>query len=1568
MHSIGLGYDPAYLVDSIAPGAENYYLSAVAEHGEPPGIWTGRGAEELGFVLGAEVDAAAFTELYSTFHDPRDPNFLNKDVPAEEKARLGRKPPTFKKFEEALAAKLATEPEASPERRRELEIEVRKEHRGAVYFLDLTYSPPKSVTLLHAGLQVRAQQATEAGRLDEAAAYDQAAGKVWDAIMAGNQALLDYYQAECGATRTGFHGKDVEGRTTGRWIEAPNWVVASFRQHTSRNGDPQLHVHNAALSRVQCADGVWRSLDSRAIHKARPAAGAVAERVTVEQMTATLGVEHRARPDGNGFEIVGVSQAQIDTFSSRRVDVLEGTERGEGLKARIAQYEKDHGRPPSARTLFAMAQHATKATKRGKEKGDAVPSREEELRAWQQQATAAERDGLAGIPDQALGRIDVATLDVELGDKALHRVLAAAVADAQQDRAEFNQYTLTRMINRHLPEYLGGLEPARVTQLLQELTAQAVAPGNRYGVQSLVMPDAVEAPAMFRRADGRSVYAAPCVGRLTTDRQLARETGLLESTQQLDAPRVSAERAAAWLGLEQAGEETPEGTAGAPSKPSAGADRAADAPQAEPSAPQDGPGRAAAQGQARDGERTQRHRPDQDRAIYNIATSGRRTDTLVGPAGAGKSYTVGKLKDLWQQETGAAVIGLALSQNAANVLKGEGLTEAYNIAQFLDRVESGEIRVEAGQLIIIDEASMVPTEHLAEIQKIGTKAGAKLVWTGDPAQLSAPEAGGMMRMVVAEFGAQELTTVERMQEEWERQASLGLREGSMEALGAYDRHGRIVEGDREQMETAAYRAYLADYLQGRQSLLIASTNEKAAELAGRIREELVRYGKVAPDGITLRDRNTAGVGDLITARSNDRKVTVGGQERLLSNRDVFEVIGFDGAGGIQARLVTSEGAGAEAYLPYQYVRRHVELGYAGTVHAAQGRTVDSCYGLVDERTTRELLYVSLTRGRDRNQAYVITSSERAADLSREAPPAPGLEQRRAPDLDRGAVGAAEAHEGAATAQHAGDRFAVLAGVLQRQDAQPTAIEAMRAEQDRPTHMAVIGSQWTDVVRTLSEKHIHEQLQTLLRPEEYERISADPARASVLAVLRRAELSGLAADQVLAEAVTERDFEGARSIAQVLHGRIEQRIGGAEPEEAATWRERTPDLGSPEANRFAQELAAAMDERTMELAGRALQTRPQWLTAVLGADRVDSGADLAQQYAVAGPVAAYREQYGYAHPSDPIGPEPGRGEPEQRAAWRSAFRALGYPAAERDVTGATDGQLWVMRAAYEREAKWAPAHVTEQQRAAEISAHALTGEAALLQQQAQVEADPIRRDGLEIKTRATQLLAEQTAERRTALGFIAAAREAWHRSTAGKRLSAMRADEELRRRHPEAELPPLHPDGLAPDRAEAERQAAEQAEREAERQPMPGQLELFTVSERERVAEPEAEPERLAEIEQVTAVERVDDGPIQLELDLGPVTAPTGGVLADLRASLERARYAARVATERDRASAREAAEQERRLEEPAHEQERGAAHEQLPTMADFPHSPAQMLRIAPSVAQEPLSRPARGDDGPAIER
>jgi len=53
-----------------------------------------------------------------------------------------------------------------------------------------------------------------------------------------------------------------------------------------------------------------------------------------------------------------------------------------------------------------------------------------------------------------------------------------------------------------------------------------------------------------------------------------------------------------------------------------------------------------------------------------------------------------------------------------------------------------------------------------------------------------------------------------------------------------------------------------------------------------------------------------------------------------------------------------------------YLREHVSLGYAVTVHSAQGVTADTSRAVLGENTSRALLYVAMTRGRHTNTAHL----------------------------------------------------------------------------------------------------------------------------------------------------------------------------------------------------------------------------------------------------------------------------------------------------------------------------------------------------------------------------------------------------------------------------------------------------------------------------------------------------------------------------------------------------------------------------------------------------------------------
>src|SRR5437773_5130394 len=181
---------------------------------------------------------------------------------------------------------------------------------------------------------------------------------IWQAVRAG----FGYFQREAGYTRTGSHGRRVHGRETGQWREA-DLAVAHWLQHTSRDGDMQLHVHSQIAHVAKTAtDGKWRAPDSIGYNEHIGAVAAIVSQHLEEALTARFGLEWTARDDGHGFEIEGISGAMMRVFSSRRESITAD------LRGRAARFEERYGRAPSQRELAHLAQ-ASNFTTRAKKEG-----------------------------------------------------------------------------------------------------------------------------------------------------------------------------------------------------------------------------------------------------------------------------------------------------------------------------------------------------------------------------------------------------------------------------------------------------------------------------------------------------------------------------------------------------------------------------------------------------------------------------------------------------------------------------------------------------------------------------------------------------------------------------------------------------------------------------------------------------------------------------------------------------------------------------------------------------------------------------------------------------------------------------------------------------------------------------------------------------------------------------------------------------------------------------------------------------------------------------------------------
>ena len=296
--TLSKGYDLDYIWKQVDRGpakdAASYYIQASESGGEPPGRWWGPGAKALGFEPGQTVE-----------RQPYDLLFGQRKAP--DGTPLGKPPDGGRKAADLYARLLAAEPHATAGRRRELRIEATRQTRQSPLFFDLTLSLSKSISIFHASLGENARLARQAGDQDGdkywSALVEEVDDMIWQAVHAG----FEYFQREAGYTRTGSHNTRVHGRETGQWHEA-DLAVAHWLQHTSRDGDMQLHVHSqiAHVART-VTDGKWRAPDSLGYNEHVGAVAAIVSQHLEEALTARFGLEWTARDDGHGFEIKGIS-------------------------------------------------------------------------------------------------------------------------------------------------------------------------------------------------------------------------------------------------------------------------------------------------------------------------------------------------------------------------------------------------------------------------------------------------------------------------------------------------------------------------------------------------------------------------------------------------------------------------------------------------------------------------------------------------------------------------------------------------------------------------------------------------------------------------------------------------------------------------------------------------------------------------------------------------------------------------------------------------------------------------------------------------------------------------------------------------------------------------------------------------------------------------------------------------------------------------------------------------------------------------------------------------------------
>jgi conjugative relaxase-like TrwC/TraI family protein len=701
-----------------------------------------------------------------------------------------------------------------------------------------------------------------------------------------------------------------QGRNGVRQVNVNGLVAAAFTHRDSRAGDPDLHTHVAVANKVQTLDGRWLSIDGRVLFKATVAASETYNTALEHHLCDRLGVRFAERSDTDPGKRPVREIVGVDPALNQRWStrrVLIKIRQGE----LASRFQRDHGRPPTPVEAVQLAQQATLETRDAKHEPRTLA---EQRTAWHTQAA----DALGG-PDAVQAMITHAlhpsgmssrVVDAEWVAVTAGRVLAAV----EERRSTWQSWHVRAEAQRQIRAI--QVPTNKVDQLVELLVAEVL--HNRS--VSLARPDdGISEPAVLRRVDGSSVYTVAGSDLFTSARILAAEQRLVGAAGRTDGRVLDAGTVELAL-LESA-----------------------------------------ANGNALD--------KGQTALVRSMCSSGARLQLAIAPAGAGKTTAMRTLVQAWT-DSGGTVVGLAPSAAAAAQLRDATGAPAETLAKLTWSIDHAALpewaeRIGRSTLVIIDEAGMADTLSLDTAVQFIIGCGGSIRLVGDDQQLAAIGAGGVLRDVEGIHGAVRLGELHRFTDPAEAAATLALRDGRPEALGFYLDRGRVHVGDPTTTLEAVFNAWQADRSQGLDTIMLAPTRELVSRLNQQARNHRLASATPARQ-VELADGNAASVGDLIITRRNDRRLRVTATD-WVKNGDRWTILSLPSAAGLRVRHARSGGI---VTLPGDYVQTSTELGYATTVHTAQGVTADTMHGVVTGEESRQPLYTMLTRGRTANHVYL----------------------------------------------------------------------------------------------------------------------------------------------------------------------------------------------------------------------------------------------------------------------------------------------------------------------------------------------------------------------------------------------------------------------------------------------------------------------------------------------------------------------------------------------------------------------------------------------------------------------
>lgn len=378
-------------------------------------------------------------------------------------------------------------------------------------------------------------------------------------------------------------------------------------------------------------------------------------------------------------------------------------------------------------------------------------------------------------------------------------------------------------------------------------------------------------------------------------------------------------------------------------------------------------------------------------AVNHICRGSGGVANLSGLAGTGKT-TISELYKEALESEGMVLLGVCVSNKAAQKLEVESGMPSTSMAQMLHDLAEGKRELQPNDVLVIDEAGMVDTRDTRALLSHAEKAKSKVILQGDAEQLQPIGAGSGFQLTKQAVGDVKLTEIRRQARQEDRETAMGFyaknENGEVVDLkkGTRSRRETLELGDeqKERLMDSIVEAHsqekcierlVNDYFKNPAALddklVLAHSRAEVSAVNARLRQGLKERGEIGTAEVVVEGRVNGRKFDLalvegdrvmFTAKSKDLGVVNGTQATIQSFKPSRSG-GYDIVGTLRSENPKEHG---RKVVWNTHEHKAVVHDYAVTVHKSQGQGKREVFHLMNlgmmDNASSLVAFTRLTKG------------------------------------------------------------------------------------------------------------------------------------------------------------------------------------------------------------------------------------------------------------------------------------------------------------------------------------------------------------------------------------------------------------------------------------------------------------------------------------------------------------------------------------------------------------------------------------------------------------------------------